>query len=147
MLSHIIKTGVTSRALLTSKTIIPVVQSLNTKRLLTTTNNGFLAQKQDDNSSKKQKSILTDDLLTKAGIDIDDPSLSTKKEPTGENAEGEEGEKDTSGNTGKKAKKIRKTSTEVKRERYSNWFYIFSFSALAGYGLYMTRDWEENEPQ
>ncbi|CAL9732696.1 mitochondrial import inner membrane translocase subunit Tim50p [Monosporozyma unispora] len=150
MLSQIIKTGASSRMLVSSRAILPVVQLLNTRRLLSITNNGFLLQKKSDKSSKQTKSILTDDLLTKAGIDIDDPSLSTKKEPTsekGEETEGSEDGKDAPGNTTKKTKKARKTSTEIKRERYSNWFYIFSFSGLAGYGLYMTRDWEENEPQ
>ncbi|CCF58256.1 hypothetical protein KAFR_0E01020 [Kazachstania africana CBS 2517] len=78
---------------------------------------------------KQSKSILNDDLLFKAGMDVD-----AKPEETHPLHE-------------KKTKKYRKTTTDIKRERYSNWFYIFSFSALSGTALYMTRDWDSNESE
>lgn len=99
------------------------------------------SENKNSNIEGKNKSILTDDLLMKAGIDIDDPEL---KKPTQETSN------DTTTHPGdkvKKDKKIRQTSTEIKREKYANWFYIFSFSALAGYGLYLSREWDENESE
>lgn len=156
MLSNIIKASTTtSRGLFASKTIIPKFQSLRSKRFIFTKNN-ILFQKKQGKSTKQPQSILTDDLLTRAGIDIDDPSLSTKNGSQSIINEINREDKDdaqqqqqdnTDENQAKKFKRSRKTTTELKRERYANWFYIFSFSAIGGYALYMTRDWEDNEPQ
>ena len=52
-----------------------------------------------------------------------------------------------SNETGGKRKRKRQTSTDIKRERYANWFYVASFAALTGAGAYMARDWDENEPE
>lgn len=156
MLSNIIKASTTtSRGLFASKAIIPKFQSLRSKRFIFTKNN-ILLQKKQGKSTKQPQSILTDDLLTRAGIDIDDPSLSTKNGSQSIINEINREDKDdaqqqqqdnTDENQAKKFKRSRKTTTELKRERYANWFYIFSFSAIGGYALYMTRDWEDNEPQ
>lgn len=156
MLSNIIKASTTtSRGLFASKAIIPKFQSLRSKRFIFSKNN-ILFQKKQGKSTKQPQSILTDDLLTRAGIDIDDPSLSTKNGSQSIINEINREDKDdaqqqqqdnTDENQAKKFKRSRKTTTELKRERYANWFYIFSFSAIGGYALYMTRDWEDNEPQ
>ncbi|CAB4255818.1 similar to Saccharomyces cerevisiae YPL063W TIM50 Essential component of the Translocase of the Inner Mitochondrial membrane (TIM23 complex) [Maudiozyma barnettii] len=99
----------------------------------------FLLQKPPKDG--KPQSILTDDMLSKAGMDIDEPTSKDTSEGDGADKAAKDGK------TGGKSKRVRQTSTEVKRERYANWFYIFSFSALSGSALYLTRDWEENEPQ
>ncbi|SMN21223.1 similar to Saccharomyces cerevisiae YPL063W TIM50 Essential component of the Translocase of the Inner Mitochondrial membrane (TIM23 complex) [Maudiozyma saulgeensis] len=99
----------------------------------------FLLQKPPKDG--KPQSILTDDMLAKAGMDIDEPTSKDipKDEATDKTTK--------DGKSGGKSKRVRQTSTEVKRERYANWFYIFSLSALSGSALYLTRDWEENESQ
>ncbi|CCE90448.1 protein translocase subunit TIM50 TDEL_0B03190 [Torulaspora delbrueckii] len=90
---------------------------------------------------KKPQSILTEDLLAKAGVDVDENADKPK--------ETESSAGDTQGNTSGSGKKRRKrqTSTDIKRERYANWFYIFSLSGLTGTALYMGRDWEEGESE
>lgn len=104
----------------------------------TLTTSRFLLQKQTKDS--KPQSILTDDMLAKAGMDIDEPT-------TKDSSEGKENSTSKTNSTQRpKTKKIRQTSTDIKRERYANWFYIFSFSALSGTALYLTRNWEEGEP-
>ncbi|EDO15354.1 hypothetical protein Kpol_457p5 [Vanderwaltozyma polyspora DSM 70294] len=101
----------------------------------------------DTSASKKgdskAQSILTDDMLFKAGVDVDE-GTSGKVEHSDEASFSQEGSSE-SGHTKKKRK--RQSSTDIKREKYANWFYIFTFSSLAGVSLYMTRDWEENEPK
>ncbi|CCD25108.1 protein translocase subunit TIM50 NDAI_0E02910 [Naumovozyma dairenensis CBS 421] len=97
-----------------------------------------------------QKSILTDDILAKAGLDIDE--LNAKKQAKSEEEqEGREGHETDAQQEGapkrERRKRARKSSTDLKREKYANWFYIFSFGALAGTGLYMTRDWEDSESE
>lgn len=104
-----------------------------------------------DAKKKKEgpKSILTDDLLAKAGLDVDE--MNAKKDGTGEEKESSshegEAEEEGSGEAKTRKKRSRKTSTDIKREKYANWFYIFSFSGLAGGALYMTRDWDASEPE
>lgn len=84
--------------------------------------------KKDD----KPQSILTDDLLAKAGFE--------EPEPTEEKQAGEEkGER--------RRKRRNQTSKDRQRERYANWFYILS---LVGGGLgaaYMARNWDNEEEQ
>lgn len=46
-----------------------------------------------------------------------------------------------------KTRRKRQTSTDIKREKYANWFYIFSLSALTGTAIYMARDWEPQESE
>lgn len=109
------------------------------KRRLNTKSYFLQEQKKDD---KKAQSILTDDLLFKAGIDVEEG----KKEGQQKQHETEEGnEEQQSENSSNKKRKRRMTSADKKKERYANYFYIFTFSSLAGLGLYMCRDWEENE--
>lgn len=88
---------------------------------------------------KKPQSILTEDLLAKAGVEVEDKAEQPKEGESG-SAEGQ----GTSSGSSKKRRK-RQTSTDIKRERYANWFYIFSLSGLTGAALYLGRDWEESE--
>lgn len=111
-----------------------VLASIATRSLST---RSILLKESVKNGKTQPKSILTDDLLAKAGVDMD-ADIANKEKAY-----------DESGATSKtrRQKKLRQTSSEIKRERYANWFYIFSFSALAGSTLYMTRDWDEDEAQ
>ncbi|SCU88115.1 LAFA_0E10814g1_1 [Lachancea sp. 'fantastica'] len=95
-------------------------------------------------NAQKPSSILTEDLLAKAGVDVEEGK------PQGEKAEGSKNEdveepigRDGSG----KRRRKRQTSTDVKRERYANWFYIGSFAALSGAAGYLARDWEDDEAE
>ena len=66
----------------------------------------FILQK--TTKDKKPQSILTDDMLAKAGMDIDEPT--SKDAPLGN----EDKSKETKSEG--KTKRVRQTSTEVKRE-------------------------------
>ncbi|SCU84962.1 LADA_0D04918g1_1 [Lachancea dasiensis] len=94
----------------------------------------------------KAKSILTEDLLARAGVDVEAPNNGEKTQrKTADEPLENEGEpaKDSSG----RRKRRRQTSTDIKRERYANWFYIGSFAALAGGAAYLARDWEDSEAE
>ncbi|SCU91696.1 LAMI_0E06898g1_1 [Lachancea mirantina] len=88
----------------------------------------------------KTKPILTEDLLARAGVDLEETAQA------GKNKEPNEEEDSHVGESSNKRRRKRQTSSDIKRERYANWFYISSFAGIAGVTLYMSRDWEENEP-
>ncbi|KAH3902186.1 related to Mitochondrial import inner membrane translocase subunit TIM50 [Saccharomycodes ludwigii] len=106
-----------------------------------------------------KSSVLTDDLLFKAGIDVEQPTSRQtsmendvsidKGEHQSNNTNNSEQDSTDSTASGKsrRSKRTRKSSTDIKRERYANIFYIFLFSSIIGYAGYMARDWEDNEPQ
>lgn len=89
----------------------------------------------DMKNSKNEKdisetqSILTDDLLVRAGVDVNEADPKEDIE------------------NGEPKRRKRQTSQDIKREKYANWFYIFSLSSLLGTGLYMTRDWDSNQTE
>ncbi|KAG0665447.1 mitochondrial inner membrane protein required for protein import [Maudiozyma exigua] len=121
--------------------MLSILRTINKRPLWQTTRtlSSSRLMLQKTTKDKKPQSILTDDMLAKAGMDIDEPT--SKDAPLGNEGKSKETKSES------KTKRVRQTSTEVKRERYANWFYIFSFSALSGSALYLTRDWEENESQ
>ncbi|OVF08671.1 putative mitochondrial import inner membrane translocase subunit [Clavispora lusitaniae] len=89
----------------------------------------FYAEKKDE----KPQSILTDDMLAKAGFE---------DEPKNE-------ENDDKSKNEKSARRRRKaqTSKDIQREKYANWFYISTlFGTFAGVG-WMCRDWDSDEEQ
>ncbi|CCK67895.1 protein translocase subunit TIM50 KNAG_0A02060 [Huiozyma naganishii CBS 8797] len=98
----------------------------------------FLLQEAEKSKGKAGKSVLTDDMLSKAGIDLDDPLSEGAKDPV-EPAEPAAGKK--------RGGRRRQTSSEIKRERYANWFYVFSLAGLVGTCGYMCRDWDSDEPE
>lgn len=102
-------------------------------------------QLQQAKKDDKPQSILTDDMLAKAGVDVDEAA---EKKPEGgsESSSPDNTGEPGSSNSNKKRRK-RQTSTDIKRERYANWFYIFSLSGLVGGGIYMGREWEAGEPE
>lgn len=99
-------------------------------------------------SEKKQapKSILDDDMLARVGVEVESAEQAkAKAEGTSESGEGTVGPEEAGDKKGSKKKRSRKSSTDLKRERYANWFYVFSFLGLGAGGLYMSRDWDEAE--
>ena len=115
----------------------------------TLTSSLVLKKKEEKNTSKTDKtpkSILTDDMLFKAGVDVDEGTTAGNSDAgiAEDVLEGAEGEA-TNSNSITKKKRKRQSSTDIKREKYANWMYIFSFASLTGVGLFLSRDWEENE--
>lgn len=113
------------------------------QRFISSTNTRFNDLKDKKNDDKPQ-SILTDDLLAKAGVDVDEsPKSSGKKdgEPESETAE-EEG---TAEDGTPRKRRTRQSSTDVKREKAANYFYLAFFGAALGGVGYLARDWEESE--
>ncbi|SJM85210.1 probable Mitochondrial import inner membrane translocase subunit TIM50 [Zygosaccharomyces bailii] len=106
----------------------------------------FQLQKKDQ--EQKPQSVLNDDLLAKAGFDLEEPSKEGAKssESDAESDKSEAGEQGR-GNGEKKKRRKRQSSSDIKRERYANWFYIFSLATMTSAGLYMTRDWDPAEPK
>lgn len=95
-----------------------------------------LADKPTDKSSNNanDKSILDEDMLARAGF------------------EGENGQKDQNQGSSDPERSARrkgrsKTSKDLQREKYANWFYLVAlFGGFAGIG-YMLREWDSPEEQ
>lgn len=121
----------------------------------TTAMRWFAAKPTEDASKKAQssQSILTDDMLAKAGFD-DDPKKAFAEGSATEGAEGAEGAAEGSGDAdaevgdrSARRKRRAQTSKDLQRERYANWFYIsLLVGAVAGAG-YLARDWDSAEEQ
>lgn len=116
--SHAIRTGL-SRQLVSRTNIVKY----------------YSDKKVDDNS---QKSILTDDLLAKAGFE----------EPEGKkNAETEQNNNADSNDRSQRRRRRAQTSKDLQREKYANYFYGFSLvGATVGIG-YLSRNWDSDEEQ
>lgn len=109
-------------------------------------------------SDKKPSSLLSDDLLAKAGID---PAAIAKEAPASgagasaasresnessrQQQEGSTTEEQRERWKGTAKKAGTKTTTDIQRERRSNYFYIASLGMLLGGAIYLARDWEEGE--
>lgn len=90
----------------------------------------------DKKDIKTTKSILTEDLLAKAGFE--DPETAkregTEEEPSSEGSENP-----------RRRKRRAQTSKDKQRERNANYFYLASLIAsIAGVG-YLSRNWDEGE--
>jgi import inner membrane translocase subunit TIM50 len=85
------------------------------------------------NKKNESKSILDDDMLAKAGVDVDAEPKEAKEGASGE----EEGQQ-------KKRRNIQ-SSTDKKRERYANLFYLGFFASGIGGAAYLARNWGEDE--
>ena len=96
----------------------------------------------------KPESILTDDLLFQAGMDIEQPTSKDTASAAAEGSSIKEGEllSDTDSAGTKRPRKRKQTSSDKKMEKAANWMYIFTFASLAGTALYMMRDWDPDEP-
>ncbi|CDO95133.1 unnamed protein product [Kluyveromyces dobzhanskii CBS 2104] len=111
-------------------------------------NSSIVLQKKNE-KSETSKSILDDDMLARAGVEVEGNEAGSKgKEEFSEEADksGEQEESGSDKGLGKK-KRSRQSSTDKKRERYANWFYIASLLGLAGGAMSMARDWEDDESE
>ncbi|AJW07913.1 Tim50p [Saccharomyces cerevisiae YJM1273] len=129
-----------SRALRVVPSAANTLTSVQASRRLLTSYSSVL---QEETKDDKPKSILTDDMLFKAGVDVDEKGQGKNEETSGEGGE----DKNEPSSKSEKSRRKRQTSTDIKREKYANWFYIFSLSALTGTAIYMARDWEPQESE
>lgn len=127
--------------------VVKASSSLQNRRSLFHSARLLQQQQQDKNGSKQPKSILTDDLLAKAGVEVDETATNQSESTTTDDGTNSNSSDSNSSSSSNKKRRKRQTSTDIKREKYANWFYIFSLSGLVGAGLYMGRDWTEDEPQ
>ncbi|ODV69216.1 HAD-like protein [Hyphopichia burtonii NRRL Y-1933] len=112
--------------------------------------NRFYSSKKDE----KSQSILTDDILAKAGFD--EPLEKEKQKESKRNSESEQGQEpenepenegEGEGKTRRRRKRNTQTKKDLQREKYANWFYISSFGfGVLGLG-YMSREWDSEEEQ
>ncbi|CCH57855.1 hypothetical protein TBLA_0A00540 [Henningerozyma blattae CBS 6284] len=145
MLSSIrLSTRLSSRLLFSTPIVKhPSIRQIASRNLYNTSKLLNSKQSKDD---KGKQSILTDDILARAGVDLDAEHSKMEGSQADEQASGNNGEAKPTEEQGRKRRK-RQTSTDIKREKYANWFYIFTFSAITGAGLYLTRDWEPSESE
>ena len=95
-------------------------------------------QKPSDKKDDKPQSILTEDMLSRAGFE---DAENDKK--AGEESEGKKDDTDRSARRRRRAQ----TSKDRQREKYANWFYTASlFGGFAGVG-YLCRDWDSEDEQ
>ncbi|CCH44395.1 Mitochondrial import inner membrane translocase subunit TIM50 [Wickerhamomyces ciferrii] len=105
-----------------------------------------LIRSNDKKKDDKSNSILTDDLLAKAGVDVEEPTKSSANGEQESTTKNESEESSTEDQDGKPRKKrTRQSSTDVKRERAANLFYLGFFATAFGGIGYLARDWEEDE--
>lgn len=84
-----------------------------------------------EKKEEKPQSILTDDMLARAGFE-DEPKESEEK---------------AGGERSARRRRKAQTSKDIQREKYANWFYVSTlFGAFAGVG-WMSRDWDSEEEQ
>lgn len=93
-------------------------------------------ESKEKDAEKATNSILTDDMLAKAGFE--DPEADKK---TAEETQSEENAQRS------KRKRRAQTSKDLQRERYANYFYLLSFVGLIGGAGYMSRNWDSEEEQ
>lgn len=91
--------------------------------------------------SDKKDSLLDDDLLAKAGINPSD----VKSETTKESGNTTEEQRQRWKGTAKKSSD--KTTTDIQREKRSNYFYLATLGAVVGGSVYLARDWDDEEEQ
>ncbi|PRT52868.1 Mitochondrial import inner membrane translocase subunit TIM50 [Wickerhamiella sorbophila] len=104
----------------------------------------FMSAKKDE--GKKPESLLNDDLLASAGIDVESTKPKTEGSQEGSQEGSEESQEETRKKWAETARKAREEqSTMENRTRRNNYFYLVSgFSILAALG-YSARPLDENE--
>lgn len=103
----------------------------------------FYSDKPEDKKApSKSQSILTEDLLAKAGFEDPEAGSKQQSEKIDNELETEE-----SSEGPKRRKRRAQTSKDKQRERNANYFYMTSLvGGIAGIG-YMSRDWDSEEEQ
>lgn len=119
----------------------------------------FYSDKKTEKSDKPfQSSLLNDDLLAQAGMDVDESKGSSK---VNEGAKGPEGAKDESSQAagaedevtdeqrarwaGTAKKSTEQTSKQQSRERIAGYGYYAFFAGSAAFAAYLARDWDNEE--
>lgn len=105
--------------------------------------------------SEKKSSLLDDDLLAKAGIDPSDVGKDKAASSSSASSAGEAApESEQSSSTteeqrerwkGTAKKAGNKTTTDINREKRSNYFYVATLGAALGGALYLAREWDDEE--
>ena len=131
---------------LLSRTISSSLRFAATKNTRLPTQHKFYSKKTDKKAEEPQ-SILTDDLLAKAGFE--DPNEPKEKSEQQESENGEPSEEEKSNGQEQRTRRKRRaqTSKDIQRERYANMFYLATLvGGIAGVG-YMCRDWDSEDEQ
>ena len=97
-----------SRALRVVPSAANTLTSVQASRRLLTSYSSFLQKETKDD---KPKSILTDDMLFKAGVDVDEKGQGKNEETSGEGGE----DKNEPSSKSEKTRRKRQTSTDIKR--------------------------------
>ncbi|KAK6465510.1 mitochondrial inner membrane protein required for protein import [Scheffersomyces coipomensis] len=108
----------------------------------------YSSKETDKKKNDQPQSILTEDILAKAGFEDIDPKNHQAKEGEQENPTEEESNDGSQGEkTTRRSRRRAQTSKDIKRERAANLFYLFSFAgAIVGVG-YLSRDWDNEKEQ
>lgn len=99
-------------------------------------------------ADKKPQTILTDDMLSRAGFD-DAQGKPAESSGATKAAEGTEGDSSGDDKNGRRARRRKRaqTSKDRQREKYANIFYTSAlFAGFAGLG-YMSREWDSEDEQ
>lgn len=102
---------------------------------------------EDGKKKDEYKSILNDDLLSQAGVDVDAGPLKAGealKEESGSELN-EELKKKFELQRAQQKKRKHTTQSDIKRERYANLFYLGGAISFLGASAYMAREWDPEE--
>ncbi len=109
---------------------------------------GYVTEKNSKPQPDLSKSILTDDLLARAGVDPDE--IKQSQETAKNSGDSSESTSGTDGNSNPEWKETARKSThrssaEIRREKYARFSYLFTLAALLGGTVYFARDWDNEE--
>ncbi|GEQ69101.1 hypothetical protein JCM33374_g2772 [Metschnikowia sp. JCM 33374] len=98
----------------------------------------YSSQKASEKKDEKPQSILTEDMLSRAGFEEAENDKKSDEDSVG---------KKDGGDRSARRRRRAQTSKDRQREKYANWFYTAAlFGGFAGVG-YMCRDWDSEEEQ
>ncbi|CAN6630832.1 mitochondrial import inner membrane translocase subunit Tim50p [Trichomonascus vanleenenianus] len=105
----------------------------------------FYSEEKKPEAAKKSDSILTDDLLAQAGMEVPEKDAPKQEQASGEEAEGGASEEQKKRWAGTAKKSSDKSSTDLKRERRSNMAYFAMLGMALGYTGFLAREWDDEE--
>lgn len=123
-----------------TQTSLPAVVRLPSKSLLSQRFISSSSVRCNEKKKEQTNSILTEDLLDKIGVDVNEKP---QAEGTAAASEAKEGEPQQQQQQ-RKRRNVQ-SSTDIKRERYANIFYLGFLVTGLGSAAYLARDWEESE--
>ncbi|KAH3687930.1 hypothetical protein WICPIJ_001086 [Wickerhamomyces pijperi] len=119
--------------------------SLNqTQRFISSSSLRLNDKKKDQ--QQQPSSILTDDLLDKIGVEVNEKPQAAEAAKDKEGSSDSEPQAEAGKEGGAQPRKRRnvQSSTDIKRERYANLFYLgFLFAGIGSAG-YLAREWDDN---